>query len=846
MVIINLFTVHGVSGLLSIKNGDFSLDELGENNISFNVSEWFESSVSSGNYNDFVFRHDRQFSTYAPVAAMANPAGYLYQEIGVMDDRLNSVAVEVDLYKRTIRNWGDLRVMLLTGDPGNVANGMDILDNGEMEIVGSYTFSLDNSPISSPTADVAFDMSTPVFDLSGYEPGLPLWIRMDAPAAYGNAATHFTNLRLHINANQTPVIHEFSVSRRHAVNPESEVLVEWSVQNTETIKIFKNGVELHRSDLLSGSIEIAAMVSSELGLVAENSMATRSSHQRINYLVGDKGPPNIILFHVDDMGWADWGQNGAATGSDLYQTPTMDTLAQRGVWFPEGYAPSPVCSPSRGALLSGKSPARTGLSNWIPGGSAHQGKSIREADWFRRLGLDEMNMAKSFNELGYRTIHIGKWHLGESTNAETDPLRHGFDVNIGGTDRGNPPTGFWPDDNGSFGLPGLDQGYSPNDYLTDVLTNKALLEIESAAISETPFFLHLSHYAVHTPIQAPAATVAKYQTIVDDGMSQNHKNAVYAAMVDHVDQSLDRTLELLRDLDILENTIVILISDNGGLLPITTNVPLRGGKGHDFEGGVRIPFVVSWPGNLTEGEVSEMPVVLMDIFPTLLDLVGAPEIFQDRHVFDGESIVAELSNPGLKERSNPVVLHYPHFSPQGGSPHSMVRDKDLKLLYFYNDSELKLFDLVQDPGETLNLWQDQKEDAERLFDHLARRLNHFNARFPSTHEGESLAPSAVIPLKDVFLPGWGHRWFNMISDQRTSEISYILDANYIFHPKDSTWIYLSSDSTYENAFMYDLALGYWIWSRYDIWPLAYNYKIDDWFQMSGDNSELISLQHKDL
>jgi arylsulfatase A-like enzyme len=832
MILLALFFVTSVitGDSLSVRNGDFLIDELGENNISHSVEQWYVSSVADGNFNDFVFRHDRQFSRYAPLASIATLSGYLYQNIGVTGQGVDSFAVEVDLLKRSIRDWGDLRVMVFVGDPVDTGNGVDILGDENLEKVGSYTFSLDNTPISSPQADIAFAMATGIFDLSDYKSGASIWLRFDGSAAGSNSSVHFTNVQLHLNPHLTPKIDEFSVSQNYSVTPGSAINVNWTVRDAETLTFVMNDEVIHETSMLSGSIQVVAEESAELTLIAENPFATRNASKRVIFLTGDRLPPNIILFHVDDMGWSDWGHNGRDTGSDLYQTPVLDTFAKSGVWFPNGYAPSPVCSPSRGALMSGKSPARTKLSNWIPGGAAHQGKPIREADWFRRLGLDEMNLAKSFNELGYRTVHVGKWHLGEATNAETDPTRHGFDINIGGTDKGNPPTGYWPDANGSFGLPGLDQGYGQSDYLTDVLTDQALEQIDIAVASSNPLMLHLSHYAPHTPIQAPAVTVAKYEAILSDGQQRIHTNPVYAAMMDHVDQSLNRVLQRLNDLDIFDNTIIFFISDNGGLLPITSNLPLRGGKGHEFEGAVRVPFIVSWPGTLASESVSDMPVVHMDIFPTLLDLVGAPATFVDRHLFDGETIANELKQPGGNKRVEPIVLHYPHYSPQGGTPHSMVRDGDLKLTYFYSDNELFLFDVGENPNETVNLWNERREDGARLFDHLARRLNHFNANFPSTHDGKSLAPSVAVSMKDVFTPGWGDLWFGNISSGN-GKPSFPVNANYIFRGDDANWIYLSEISSYENAIIFDFSGNHWIWSRYDIWPWAFNLEAETWFQV---------------
>ena len=337
--------------------------------------------------------------------------------------------------------------------------------------------------------------------------------------------------------------------------------------------------------------------------------------------------PNVVLFLVDDMGWRD----SATYGSGYYETPSMDRLASAGMRFTNAYAASPVCSPTRASILTGMNPARLHVSDWISG-HGDAGKPLAEPEWTKQLRQSHITLAESLKATGYATAHIGKWHLGQTASrSESDPTTQGFDINIGGNHLGQPnsSTGnYFANASGSFGLPGLGNGSSaPGEYLTDRLTTAATDYIREQATADQPFFLNLAHYAVHTPLQAKPDLVAKYQAKPGaDGQS----NATYAAMLESMDQSLGMVLNTLEDPNgdgnkndsIAGNTLFLFMSDNGGLSSVTSNTPLRAGKGTNYEGGIRVPFMVSWPGHTAPGTVSDAPVAAWDAFNTVMDVVG--------------------------------------------------------------------------------------------------------------------------------------------------------------------------------------------------------------------------------
>ncbi|HEV3137843.1 MAG TPA: sulfatase, partial [Pirellulales bacterium] len=328
--------------------------------------------------------------------------------------------------------------------------------------------------------------------------------------------------------------------------------------------------------------------------------------------------PNIVLFLIDDFGWADLG----CYGSTFYRTPNVDRLAAGGMRFRHAYAACPVCSPTRAAFMTGKYPARLHLTDWLPGrGDQPTSKLLRPA--FRQeLPLEETTIAELLHDAGYVTGTIGKWHLG---GAGFEPTRQGFDSNVGGDHAGSPLSYFAPYARDGRTMPGLENA-PDGEYLTDRLAAEAEKFIE--ANQKRPFFLYLPHYAVHTPIKAKADLIAKYRDVAS-ARPGGQNNPVYAAMIDSMDQAVGRVLEKLRSLGLAEDTIVIFTADNGGLAtaegpdtPSTINAPLREGKGYLYEGGIRVPLVVHWPEQIEASTACDTPVSSYDLFPTIAAICG--------------------------------------------------------------------------------------------------------------------------------------------------------------------------------------------------------------------------------
>jgi arylsulfatase A len=344
-------------------------------------------------------------------------------------------------------------------------------------------------------------------------------------------------------------------------------------------------------------------------------------------------PLNFVFILIDDMGWTDLG----CYGSQSYDTPNIDRLATQGMRFTNAYAACPVCSPTRASILTGKYPARLRLTDWIPGRKQWPTAKLLVPEFRHELPLEEITLAEALKPTGYASASIGKWHLGGNGYSPTD---QGFDRNVGGTARGSPTTYFGP-----FDLPGL-QGGPQGEYLTDRLSLEAEKFIEQN--KDRPFLLYLPEFAVHLPLQGKKDLVAKYRAKLKSSETQN--NPVYAAMVESVDQGVGRLLRKLDDLRIADRTVVILTSDNGGLRfegaqtnPVTSNAPLRAGKGHVYEGGIREPLIVRWPGVVKSGSVCHDPMISVDYFPTILEMarLGAAS-----HPVDGVSILPLLTQKG--------------------------------------------------------------------------------------------------------------------------------------------------------------------------------------------------------
>jgi arylsulfatase A-like enzyme len=421
--------------------------------------------------------------------------------------------------------------------------------------------------------------------------------------------------------------------------------------------------------------------------------------------------PNVIVILVDDLGWADLG----CTGSKLHETPNLDRLAAAGVRFTQAYSACTVCSPTRAALLTGKYPARLHLTDWIAGHAAPHARLL-PPDWSKRLPLEETTLAEMLRGAGYATAAIGKWHLG---GEGFGPLEQGFDVNLGGDHRGQPPSYVSP-----YRLPALPDGPA-GEFLTDREGDEALKFVR--AHREQPFFVYLAHYAVHQPIAGKPAVSAKYRAKAPDAPPER---ATYAALLESVDDSVGRIVATLEGLGLTEQTILVFTSDNGGLSsggkPPTTNSPLRAGKGSPYEGGVRVPLVIAWPGHIERGKVDDTPVASIDVFPTVAELTGVPAPAG----LDGSSLAPCLTGQGKLDRAA-IYWHYPHYHPGGARPYGAVRTGDLKLIHHDEDGYLELYDLAADPGESANVANQRPAETAELERLLAAWRQEVDAQMPT-------------------------------------------------------------------------------------------------------------------
>jgi len=435
--------------------------------------------------------------------------------------------------------------------------------------------------------------------------------------------------------------------------------------------------------------------------------------------------PNIILFVIDDLGWADLG----CYGSTFHETPYIDALARGGMRFSDAYATSPVCSPSRASIHSGKYPARLGVTDWIPG-VRYPFAALETPRFTQELGHAQVTLAEALRAGGYTTWHVGKWHLGGEAYY---PLEQGFDVNIGGHSKGAPGSYFHPyekvTETTDWTVRNLPPGGEPGDYLTDRLTDEALELLRSEP--QAPFFLNFSYYAVHTPIEGKPELVEKFKGKRVRGPEPRQSNATYAAMIQSVDESVGRILAELDDLGIADNTIIVLTSDNGGVHThgITTNNPLRKGKGHLYEGGIREPLIVRWPGRTRPGSLSKEPITGADLYPTLLSVAGLQGDAQHNADVDGRNLVPLLLDP-LSELERDLFWHYPHYHTPTRPPAGAIRSGGFKLIEFFEDGRLELYDLSRDIGETTNLAAEEPELVAALRERLAAWRTQVAAQMP--------------------------------------------------------------------------------------------------------------------
>ncbi len=431
--------------------------------------------------------------------------------------------------------------------------------------------------------------------------------------------------------------------------------------------------------------------------------------------------PNILLINIDDMGWRDVG----FMGTEYYETPNIDALAASGMIFTNAYAAASNCAPSRACLMSGQWTPRHGIYTV---GSSERGKSKN-----RKLIPVENNTYISDNNLliprilkqnGYVTCHAGKWHLSD------DPTQHGFDVNFGGSHSGNPGSYYPPYKN----VPSLE---APSDdyYLTNLVMDKTLDFLKLT--KDRPFFLYYSPYAVHTPIHPVKELLSKYE-IKQEWNGQN--NAEYATMVENLDTQIGRLIDLLKETGKYENTFVLFTSDNGGHYGITKQWPLRAGKGSYYEGGIREPMFACWTGKIQKGSRTDVPVTNIDFFPTILDVAGITKPADK--VLDGVSLMPVLTQKGtIKERvlywhfpvyleaylENDTTTQDPLFRTRPGSA---IRKGDWKLIQYFENNDIELYNIKRDIGEKNNLANLNPDVAKELFTHLKEWRKDVGAPVP--------------------------------------------------------------------------------------------------------------------
>ena len=480
-----------------------------------------------------------------------------------------------------------------------------------------------------------------------------------------------------------------------------------------------------------------------------------------------KSRPNIVLFLVDDMGWQDTSvpfHSESTAFNKRYHTPNMERLAARGVKFTQAYACS-VCSPTRISLMTGLNAARHRVTNWTLHTNATNDRehpTLTFPKWNVNglspvKGIERTVHAKALSvflsEAGYRTIHVGKAHLGAVGTPGEDPRQLGFDVNIAGHAAGGPGSflgtqnfsAVWRNGAKVWDVPGLEAYHGKDIFLTEALTKEALKAVDQAVAEAKPFFLYLSHYAVHVPF---AEDKRFYQRYRDAGL--DHTEAMYAAMVEGMDNSLGDVLDRLANHGLSNETVVLFMSDNGGLSAHgrggeshTHNKPLSSGKGSAHEGGVRVPMIAHWPGVTEPGSVCEQPVIIEDFFPTILEIAGVADPKQIGGVIDGRSFVSLLRNENDPVRDKrPLYWHFPNnWGPQGPGigPTSSIRQGDWKLIYYYENRRFELFNLARDLGEQSNLADSHSAVRQRLARQLSDYLQSIDAQFPTDKQsGEVL------------------------------------------------------------------------------------------------------------
>ena len=483
--------------------------------------------------------------------------------------------------------------------------------------------------------------------------------------------------------------------------------------------------------------------------------------------------PNIILFLVDDMGWQDtsvpfW--TSRTPFNDLYETPNMERLAKEGMKFTQAYA-TPVCSPTRVSLMTGMNAARHRVTNWTLEKDSMKQMEINHPDlefpfWNVNgmspvggdsLAVHAMPLPQALHDEGYFTVHSGKAHLGAIGTPGENPLSLGFDINIAGHAAGAPESYLGTENFGNgregkevWAVPGLEEYHGKEIFLTEAITQKALKAVDSAVTNQQPFFLYMSHYAIHTPIMGDERFIEKY---LEKGLDSTE--AKYASMIEGMDKSLGDIMNYLEKKNIEENTVILFMSDNGGLSaharggePHTHNAPLSSGKGSMHEGGIREPMLVKWPGKTTPESVSDYQLIIEDFYPSILEIAGIDSL-QTIQKVDGESFVPILKGEKEYNGIRPLFWHYPNeWGPSGPGigAASAVRNGDFKLIYYHADQRMELFNINEDIGETNNLMSENPEQARKLAVVLSDYLMSVNAQMPKDKETGKLVPNPISIL----------------------------------------------------------------------------------------------------
>ncbi|MGV3509856.1 MAG: sulfatase [Sphingobacteriaceae bacterium] len=465
-----------------------------------------------------------------------------------------------------------------------------------------------------------------------------------------------------------------------------------------------------------------------------------------------KKPLNVLFFLVDDLGWKDLGY----AGNKFYETPNIDALAKDSKIFSRAYAACPVCSPTRASIMTGKLPVRTGITDYIGAPAPEAWKRNTEllpAAYADRLALEEVTIAEALKNGGYETFFAGKWHLGPEGFWPED---QGFDINKGGINKGNPGKGYFAPYNNSR----LAEGPA-GQYLPERLSDETSAYIRSRRGAINPFFVFHSFYLVHTPLLAKEALIAKYERKKDSLKLKDKFEAigkdvydaskdrmvrasytlpVYAAMVEALDQAVGKIVHTLKETGMYDETLIIFTSDNGGLstsegLP-TSNFPLKGGKGWAYEGGIREPLIIRWPGVTKAGTASNEVVVSTDYYPTILQAAGLP--MNPKQHIDGKSLLPVLEGEKIGKRK--LFWHYPHYGNQGGSPFSAVMAGDLKLIkYYQKNGYYELYNVTKDASEKNNILHTTNSAVvNQLKGDLQRFLQETNAELPTVNPDYSL------------------------------------------------------------------------------------------------------------